>query len=210
MVSDGGGPHEPGASRRADGWSPPVHEHGRRANGHAGWTFNGTRVFEERAASFLAAGLAAGERLIFVSDDPDPDRLPSELVASGALLVLSTGEIYGPDRIVDSFVQRRTFERAAEDAVSMGYAGLRVTADNTSLIAGVRRLDAWVGWETEAEALMQRKRVTGLCAFDVARADAAALRVVMALHTFGPDDVVVEVGGGYPASSTARSRTAKR
>lgn len=154
--------------------------------GHIGWAFTGMPEFEGRAASFLAEGVARRERLMFVADDPDVGLWPKGLIGQGALLVVSTAEIYGTETIVDACTQRVAFEAALAEAISLGFTGLRVVADNTSLVAGPDRLAAWMRWEAEAGHMMQGKPITGLCAFDRTRTDAETLRVVMSLHPVGP------------------------
>lgn len=167
--------------RNFDGSVPPYW-----SSGHVGWAYSGVAEFEGRVGSFLAEGAARGERLMYVADDPDVRLWPKGLVEQGALLVLSTAEIYGAEVIVDPGVQRGAFEAALAEAVSMGFAGLRVAADNTSLVDGPDRLAAWMRWEAEAEQMMRGRSITGLCAFDRARTDTEALRAVMSVHPVGP------------------------
>jgi hypothetical protein len=158
--------------------------------GHIGWSYSGLPEFHGRAASFLSEGAARDERIMFVADDPRPELWPRQLVDEGQLVVLSTAEIYGAERAVAASAQRATFEAALEEALGDGYAGLRVAADNTSLIEGQDRLTAWMGWEEEADSLMQAKPITGLCSFDRTRVDADTLRRVMGIHrrnAAGPD-----------------------
>lgn len=154
--------------------------------GHLGWAFAGLAEFEGRTSSFLAEGRARGERLIFVADDPRAGLWPSDLVERGALLVLSTAEVYGPERMVVASTQQATFEEALADALALGFTGLRVAADNTSLTVGADRLEAWRRWEEQADLLMQSRPITGLCAFDQTRIDTGTLDTVMSLHRTGP------------------------
>lgn len=144
--------------------------------------------FEGRASSFLAEGAVRTQRLMFVVDDPNVGLWPKGLIEQGVLLVASTAEIYGPGATVDPTRQRAAFEDALADAISMGFTGLRVAADNTSLVGGPDRLVAWMRWELEAEELLRGNPITGLCAFDRARVDAEALRVVMSVHPVGPPE----------------------
>lgn len=159
--------------------------------GHLGWTFAGPAEFEGRTASYLAEGLARGERLVLVADDPSPELWPRPLLAQGVLVVSSTAEVYGPDRIVDPVGQRLTFQEVLGEARELGYNGVRVAADNTSLLAGDARLAAWLEWEAVADDLMRSEPITGLCAFDRTKTDARALAAAMGCHP-------VTVGSGEP------------
>lgn len=151
-------------------------------SGHSGWCFSGAMEFEGRVASYLAEGARRGERLMLVVDDPNPGAWPHVLLDRGELLIASTAETYGVARVVDAASQRATFERVLEDALDAGFTGIRVAADNTSLIDRPDRLAAWMRWEGEADELMRARPVTGVCGFDRSRADADALSVVMGAH----------------------------
>ncbi|HET9077908.1 MAG TPA: MEDS domain-containing protein [Acidimicrobiales bacterium] len=150
--------------------------------GHLAWFFDGISEFEGAATTFLAEGAARGERLMLVADSPRADLWPRGLVDSGDLIVASTSETYGPGRLVSPEAQRRTFESALKEAVALGYTGLRVASDNTSLTFGPERLAAWISWEEEADRFMTVNPFTGMCAFDRSRAGATALAAVRRLH----------------------------
>lgn len=152
-------------------------------NGHIGWSFAGAAEFEGRVASFLAEGLPDGERLMVVADDPTPGHWPASLVDRGALVISSTAEVYGKDGVVDSVAQRLAFEEALETARELGFSGLRVAADNTSLVADETRLAAWLEWEQVADGIMKVEPITGLCAFDRTRTDGRTLAAVMDCHS---------------------------
>lgn len=150
--------------------------------GHLAWAFHGLSEFEGRVASFLSEGHVLGERQLFIADDPKASRWPKELMERGDLLVLSTGEVYGAARTVDTLTQRATFEASLAEAQALGYTGLRVAADSTSLTLGAERLEAWMRWEGEADRLMLAKPITGLCAFDRTRTDPATLEALISVH----------------------------
>lgn len=148
-----------------------------------GWAFRGLSAFHGRATTFLAEGRRRNEHLIFLADDPDPGHWPADLLRRGILRVASIAEVYGPHRLVDAKEQRAVFTSVLTDALQSGFAGIRVAADNTSLIATPERLEAWCAWEAEADRFIVDNPVTGLCAFDVTRADPGALREITGLHT---------------------------
>ncbi len=173
--------------------------------GHLGWAYDGVSEFESRVGSFLAEGDARRERLILVADDPKVSLWPKELLDRGVLVLLSTSEVYGTDRIVDAPSQRATFEATLAEALSLGFTGMRVVADNTSLIAGPDRLGAWMRWEDEADRLMRASPITGLCAFDRTRCDPETLRSCMEVHDAGPPPL--RMG---PLPETAAQSAARR
>lgn len=159
-----------------------LHRATRWPSGHFVWAYSGRPEFEGRAASFLAEGQVRGERQIIITDDRRRSLWPRDLLRSGDLLVLSTVEAYGHTRIVDPAALSAAFEAQLADALHLGYTGLRVAGDNTSLAEGADRLAAWLDWEARADALMQARPITGLCAFDLSRIGRPALTALLASH----------------------------
>jgi ABC-type transporter Mla MlaB component len=155
-----------------------------RTHGHMFWVFTGAREFAALAVPFLSEGAALGERLMYVAENPDPaDMMP--LAASGAahaLQITSIAEVYGSGRIVDPTAQLATYAAALEDAIAQGYTGLRVAAENTSLVSDEEQLKAWTRWEIIADRFIAENPVTGLCAFDKEKVDAGRLRHLATLH----------------------------
>lgn len=119
---------------------------------------------------------------MFVSDDPHLHLWPRKLIDGGVLQVLSTSEVYGEERVVHAAGQHATFTNALADAIDHGYTGIRVAADNTSLVATPERLQAWLEWEQVADRFMAENPVTGLCAFDNDRTDPVTLREMRHQH----------------------------
>jgi len=119
---------------------------------------------------------------MFVVDSPMVEQWPKDLVDRGELVIASITEIYGPDRTVVAASQRETFAGALAEALSEGYTGIRVAADNSSLVDTPERVQTWLAWEEEADRFMAENPVTGLCAFDRTRVGSAALSEVMGTH----------------------------
>ncbi len=120
---------------------------------------------------------------MLVADDPRVDLWPQSFIERGQLIVASTAEIYGPERLVVAEAQHDTFTAALEDALKEGYSGIRVAADNTSLVLGADRAVAWTRWEEVADRFMAENPVTGLCGFDRSRIEPAAVAALQGLHT---------------------------
>jgi hypothetical protein len=157
-------------------------------SGHLGWVFSGVARFESGATTFLAEGAARGERQMFLADNPVVEQWPKHLVDRGDLVIASVTEIYGPERMVVSPSQRETFAAALAEALSEGYTGIRVAADNSSLIDTPERLQAWSEWEAVADRFMAENPVTGLCAFDRTRVRSASLAAVTGTHRVSMSD----------------------
>jgi MEDS: MEthanogen/methylotroph, DcmR Sensory domain len=152
-----------------------------RPHDHIGWTFAGPAEFASLARPFLAEGAALGEKLMYVAATPDPAAVAG-LASGDALQVASIAEVYGSSGIVDALSQRATFSGALAQALGEGYTGIRVAADNTSLVTDTVRLAAWIQWEIVADRFMAENPVTGLCAFDRKKVDVDRLRHLASLH----------------------------
>lgn len=155
-----------------------------RPHDHIGWVFSGADEFAEVAGPFLKEGLELGERLMFVAANPAEEAY-EQLASSFApndLQVASIAEVYGASGIVDAAGQQATFAAALRQAIADGYRGIRVAADNTSLVQTPRRLAAWMHWELVADRFMSDNNVTGLCGFDRMAVDVDTLRHLVTLH----------------------------
>lgn len=155
---------------------------------HIGWIFSGPGEFAALAEPFLAEGAARNERLMYVAEDPDIASFGewTEALAPGTLTAATVAEVYGESGIVDATSQRVTFAQALGEALAAGYTGIRVAADNTRLVLDEERIEAWIRWEIVADHFMSQNPVTGLCAFDKARADVDTIRRLATLHPVWP------------------------
>lgn len=161
-----------------------------RPHDHIGWVFSGTESFAALAKGFLIEGAERGEQLMYVVEDPDSEPLQDlgPLLDLGSLQIRSIADVYGKDGMVDAAVQRATFAAALADALSHGYRGIRVAADNSPLVTDPKRLEAWIRWEMVADRFMSENAVTGLCAFDRERVNVNALRHLATLHPLSSAD----------------------
>jgi hypothetical protein len=153
-----------------------------RPHDHIAWVFSGGDEFAALAASFLAEGAARGERLMYVAEDPRAEPIGLHAFEPAVLTVASIDEVYGSSGVVDPLRQRTTFADSLAEARAAGYTGIRVAADNSSLVLDPDRLAAWVQWEVVADRFMSENPVTGLCAFDRRRVDVDRLRHLATLH----------------------------
>jgi hypothetical protein len=155
---------------------------------HVGWVFSGPGEFAALASPFLAEGASRNECLMYVAEDPDFEVLDgwAKALSPGTLTVASITEVYGESGIVDAQAQRETFAAVLAEALTEGYSGIRVAADNTPLVLDQERLESWIRWEIVADHFMSEHQVTGLCAFDRTRVDVNTIRHLATLHPVSP------------------------
>jgi hypothetical protein len=155
-----------------------------RPHDHIGWVFSGAAAFDDLAIPFLAEGAARGELLMYVASAPSAAATTALRGRCGAraVQVASITDVYGVSGIVDAVAQRAVFASVLAEALAAGFTGIRVAADNTSLVTDARRLAAWMRWEYAADRFMAENPVTGLCAFDGLRVDVNRIRHLATLH----------------------------
>lgn len=155
-----------------------------RPHDHIGWVFEGDARFEELAGPFLAEGAARGELLMYVTEAPRPATAARlrDRYGSRVIRIARTADVYGESGLVNAAAQRAVFAGVLADALAAGFSGIRVAADNTSLVTDEQRLAAWIRWEHVADRFMADNPVTGLCAFDGQRVDVNRLRHLATLH----------------------------
>jgi hypothetical protein len=156
-----------------------------RPHDHMGWVFAGVSEFAALAAPYLTEGAALGERLMYVAEDPDPQdlvQLADVVDDPGALRIASVAEVYGSRGFVDPPRQLATFLGEVADAKAAGYTGLRVAADNTSLVSDEDRVKAWIQWEIIADHAAAEQPFTALCAFSKDKIGTGTLRQLATVH----------------------------
>lgn len=155
-----------------------------RPHDHMGWVFAGSSEFAALAVPYLTEGAALGEKLVYIAEEPDPEDL-SQLAAvlePGALQIASVADIYGSSGVIDPPGQLATFMAVLADAQADGYTGVRIAADNTSLVSDEKRMKQWIQWEIVADHTAAGHAFTALCAFSKDRVREAMLRQIAAVH----------------------------
>ena len=159
-----------------------------RRHDHVAWVGSGTAALDELAADTLADGARAGERLMFIADDVSPSRLAAlprvhDLLADGALQLAEVTDVYGASFDFDPAAQLGVFTDALDTALADGFTGLRVVADNTSLVVGDdEEFARWLAWEQLTDRLQHDREIIGICFFDDSRIEPGRLEDLAATH----------------------------
>lgn len=159
-------------------------------DGHACWTFEEKGSFTEAALEFLTDGLRMGQRIAFVGAAPVADqreRLDAlgdvgGLIDRGALQLFTLTDLYAIGEPIDADAQLATYSAATEGALAEGYAGLRVAAEVTELVADPSGWEAHVRWESIADVYMATKPLSALCGYDATAVPEPLLGDLAAVH----------------------------
>ncbi|SCG40990.1 MEDS domain-containing protein [Micromonospora coxensis] len=157
--------------------------------GHACWSYDDPAIFEARAREFLLAGLAAGDRVCYVSPEPVPlvvERWSStprlrEALHSGAAEIASAEHMYG-DGILAHDAQLASYTTTIEAALADGYAGWRIAADATSLVSDPQRREAFARYEHLVDRFMRTRQMSAVCGYDRSRLGGPVIEELACLH----------------------------
>lgn len=151
---------------------------------HVAWSGSGPASLVALAGAAFTQAAFRGEKLMFIVGEADTHRLAAlpgaaELVAAGTLDIQPTGAAYSGD----TDAQRDTFEGLLDQALSQGYTGLCVVADNSSAASGSDDdFAAWLEWEAIADRMQSELPINGICYFDAGQVSAQRLADIAALH----------------------------
>ncbi|WP_446219555.1 MEDS domain-containing protein [Micromonospora sp. IBHARD004] len=185
------------------------------AYGHVCWAYDDPTILDARAAAFLAAGLAVGERVwLAASGAPGSltcrlDGLPGlgDALRSGAARIVTVDDAYRTDAVVDPEAQVRHYAAATTEALAAGYTGFRVLAEATPLVRTPAQRDAFARYEHLIDRYMRVHPMSAVCAYDrrelgdPAIAELACLHpetnadVLFRLHAADPDEGMVALAG---------------
>lgn len=154
---------------------------------HVCWTFDDPAAFRREAARFLADGLAAGQRVLYLSDgDADAELAAFDgfaaAAATGAARAGRIGAAYAGDAGLDPDTQARAYAQATEEALAAGYTGLRVAADVTSLVRTDATRAVFARYEHLVDRYMTGRPFAALCGYHRTVLGAAAVAEVACLH----------------------------
>jgi anti-anti-sigma regulatory factor len=88
---------------------------------------------------------------------------------TGALVVLTTGDLYDLSTPIDAQRQLAVYSGAVDRARRDGFAGLRVAADITVLVEDPARRAAHIHWEQVADRYISQHPLAPLCLYDSRR-----------------------------------------
>ncbi|MFJ9779606.1 MEDS domain-containing protein [Amycolatopsis sp. NPDC101161] len=160
------------------------------ARGHVCWGYRRRAEFVARARDFLAAGLAAGERVLYVAPG-DEALLIAQLretgqfdvgLRRGAVLVSSVDSTYTTGTVVDPAGQVRLYAAATEEALAAGFTGLRVAADATSLVRTPAQLDAFARYEHLVDRYMAAHPMSAMCGYDLTELGGDVVAQLACMH----------------------------
>ncbi|MGW4063179.1 MEDS domain-containing protein [Amycolatopsis sp. NPDC004747] len=160
------------------------------ARDHVCRGYRGRGNFVAHAQEFLAEGLAAGERVLYVAPGDEAvltgqlraDERCDEGLARGAVQVASVEAAYATGAVVDPAGQVERYAAATSDALAAGFTGLRVAADATSLVRTPAQVDAFARYEHLVDHYMAGHPMSAMCGYDVAELGGDVVAQLACMH----------------------------
>jgi anti-anti-sigma regulatory factor len=174
---------------------PVVAATGLGAHDHVCWSHRGSADFLAHALPYLADGVHRGQRISYVGAAPEDelrDRLEqldggAYLLVTGAATVVSIGDMYGPDGVVDGDAQVRTWIAHTAAALEAGFTGLRVAAEATELVRTPAQRDAFTRYEHLIDRAMRTLPYTAMCGYDLDELGPDVVAELACVHPLGQD-----------------------
>jgi PAS domain S-box-containing protein len=150
---------------------------------------------------FLRQGLERGEKVVYVADGPDAERVLGYLRddgldlepfrTRGQLAIVRRDESSFRDKLFDPVQMITQAREEADRAAEAGYPALRVAEDRTWALPGLPTPVRLAEFEKQLDALLRKGRGTALCLYDRRRFQAAMLLDVLPAHPWVVIDAVV-------------------
>ncbi|WP_244210770.1 MEDS domain-containing protein [Amycolatopsis kentuckyensis] len=161
-----------------------------RARDHVCRGYRRRGEFVAHAQEFLAEGLAAGERVLYVAPGDETaltgqlrvDELCDEGLERGAVQVASVEAAYPTGAVVDPAGQVELYAAATSEALAAGFTGLRVAADATSLVRTHAQVDAFARYEHLVDHYMASHPMSAMCGYDVAELGGDVVAQLACMH----------------------------
>jgi anti-anti-sigma regulatory factor len=150
------------------------HARGLGVHDHVCWRYDKPAEFRATAREFLADGLAAGQRVLYIGVG-EPKALADELrevkgldkaLATGIARVGSVDATYAAGTVIEPAEQVHRYAALTEQAVVAGFSGLRVAADVTPLARTDEQLDALARYEHRIDHYMAARPFAAMCAYN--------------------------------------------
>lgn len=163
------------------------------AGDHVCWIYQGDEDHRAGLARYFADGLAAGERLQYLSDRYDEAAIVARLTAEGMpargliddgrLVVVPAREAYprsGDDYDLEAAVGG--FRALADIAVADGFNGLRVAGEAGFLLDGLATRHSFLAYELACDLMVRNAPLAAMCLYDADRDPADRLGEIARVH----------------------------
>jgi hypothetical protein len=165
--------------------APDNPELGFHVGDHVCAFYSGGDSLDDIVVDYVLKGLQAGDKCVCFLDTASSvrARIPAELTARDDILqFLSEDEAYLPGGSFSKDALLGGLEELAKEAVSGGYAHLRVLGDLSWLARSTVDIKTWFAAESEVNELATRRSQFIMCLYDLDLFDGEAVMYVLQTH----------------------------
>lgn len=163
-----------------------------RAGTHLCSLYHDEAELAKVAAAFVGAGLAAGDRVLYVASERELPAVAASLHAAGVpveaaaassqLLLRDSRETYGSAQSPDLAEVADGFRAVAGQSRSDGFPGLRIAAKMGTFQQVLGSTDRVLAWERMATRLHYTEGISSVCQYDRRRLESADAALIRAEH----------------------------
>lgn len=158
---------------------------------HACYVYDDDEERLEILARFVAAGAAAGEKILYVTDGRDASCARAELAAHGAPLpdppaaeVVAARDAYLRTGRFEADSMFRLLADNYEAAMRQGHAGCRVSGEMAWMLGDVDGKEQVLPYEARVTAILRRYTTEAICQYDARRFSGETIMDMLAIHPF--------------------------
>jgi len=154
----------------------PVHPRALDPATHLIALYQGEAELTRVAAAFVGAGLAAGDRVLYLaSGRPLPsarasleasNAVAAPAIAAGQLVVRGFSDVYGAPASLEPAAAASGIRAAADLARADGFPGLRVAAEMGGFSRVFGSIEKMLAWERMASRLQHDDGISSVCQYD--------------------------------------------
>ena len=166
-------------SANTRGRSSPHSLWGAEPGTHLCALYRGEAELEQIAATFVASGLAAGDRVFYVASDRpaatvrtalEAHQIPAgQAAAAGQLVIEDFTAAYGEPGRLDLDEMAAGFRSAGRRARADGFGGLRVAAEMGDFARSIGSVERLLDWERRCTPMQREEGITSVCQYDQRR-----------------------------------------
>jgi len=137
---------------------------------------------------FLLDGIAKNEKCLYFPMEDYPSQVRIYLNGAGIspekVTILPSVEWYLSDGKFDGEASQKKYEKAVEQTLQEGYAGLRVIGDGATFLRGIKgeELEHFLAYEEKMHHLLGNMAMKAVCAYDLNGLPTESFRRLMGSH----------------------------
>lgn len=137
-------------------------------------------------AGFFNAGIRAGQKCAYVTDEYSIDQVRSGLQKCGVdvnkIQILNSNQVYLIDGKFDPQKTTQNLIQLQKTALDEGYSGLRVSGDATWSLHDTSNLEKLLQYERDINKALQGTKIMAMCQYHEQKFNSQVLKSILQVH----------------------------